>query len=235
MEMQRRDMLKGLLASGAVVTAATVALSEGAKADTFAQKRKVTLLVSDINIAGSFTTGIKAAKREGVSLNRQTMDKNIFFDPKALSQTIATLKGHSVVGLMSDTDFILFNEMLRDAGSQVLCVGQHVWGGSSRYDCSHEFVSGSQSRGIGAALSDALSHGSIPHAITESPLGLEKPTKEVMTCIRSEGHWAAMLGQAMGRIVSGDWQVGPVWSVDRPGGSSAGQRRQSAVSFAAII
>lgn len=237
MKMQRRDILKGILASGAVATAATVALSESAKADTFAQKRKVTLLVSDTDIASSFGIGVEAeaAKREGVSLNHQTMDKNIFFDPKALSQIIADLKGHNVVGLMSDTDFILFHEMLRDAGSQLLCVGQHVWGGSSRYDCSHEFVSGPQSQGIGAALSDGLSHDAIPHAITESSLGLEKPEKEVMTCIRREGHWATMLGQAMGRIVLGDWQAGPVWSVDRPRGSSVGQCRQSAVSFAVII
>jgi hypothetical protein len=235
MEIQRRDFLKGFLASGAVAATATAGISDSAKAAMSAEKRKVTLLLSDSSLEKRFSVGVKSSKIEAISFDLHKMSKETLSDPKAISQTIAKLKGRSVMGLMGDSDFILFQEMVRDAGGQMLCVGQHVWGGSAQYDCRHEFVSGPQSQGIGSALSDTLSRGAVPHSITETTVGTTNKATGKIAHLGSEKDWVGSLGQALGQVASGEWQSGPVWSVDRPSHSSEQQARQSIVSFVAVI
>jgi len=235
MEIQRRDFLKGFLASGAVAATATTALSESAKAAMSAEKRKVTLLLSNSDLDDQFSIGVKKSEMKAQAFDLHKLRREELSDPKAISQAINKLKGRSVVGLMGDADFILFQEMVRDAGGQMLCVGQHVWGGASLYDCRHEFVSGPQSQGIGSALSDALSQRDIPHSITEASVDTAEKATGKLVRLSNEKDWVGSLGQALGRVASGDWQSGPVWSVDRPSHSSRQQTRQSTVSFVAVI
>ena len=179
MDIDRRSLMKGLLAGGAL-------LALGTPSWTFAERptgsaKRCLLFLGDSAVDDAFATGVRAACAEiGYDgLRTVKVDGGLLSDPDRLVLLLEQSGGARWIAVMDDASAAVFQEMARTAGGRLLSVGSHVSGSDSR-PSRHAWLAASPARGAGGFLAAQLVVGARESiAITESFLGESSAASEL--------------------------------------------------------
>lgn len=154
-------------------------------------------------------TSLKAAGMEAARITTRTLSgKMSWQDWQSLT---AMAPGTVLVGMVSEAEFILVNELFRENGARVLSQGVHQAASASH--SRHAFTTTDASAGLGAVfaqwLKQAQQHALVQETSTrKATLSLKRP--EVTNAQSSD--WFEMLGSALGQVALGRWEPGKVES-----------------------
>jgi len=157
-------------------------------------------------------------------------------DPAALGELaprLTALKGAQIVGLLDEARHTVVAEILRDLGAKVICTGWHSMAAGTGYDSTHLLVTAPRARGIGTALAGGLTSAEQGFMVHETAFGADQPLGGTSPRLGSDGNWAGMMGEALGRIAIGNWSPGSADRYRRVGVERNATNNQGLVSFAA--
>lgn len=167
MEIDRRSLMKGLLAGGAL-------LALGTPSWTFADQparnvRRCLLFLDDHNADDRFADGVRAACAEIGYAGLETAQVNggLLSDPGRLVLLLEQTKGARWIAVMDDASAAVFQELARAAGGRLLSVGSHVSESDGR-PSRHAWLVASPAQGAGGFLAAQLGGAGESFAITES-------------------------------------------------------------------
>ncbi len=118
---------------------------------------------------------------------------------------VSPVEGVVFVGMVSEADFILVNECIREKGLRLLCRGTHVVGDAAH--SRHAFTTTASSAGIGAAFDQSLKQP-YQHAYVQE-VAMHKAAFPFPAACRIEtpdGNWSELLGHALGQVALGHWE-----------------------------
>lgn len=158
MTVQRRSILKGMLAGSALAAFGIPKLSFAATKRT--ETRELVLVGSGDGFASGVRSVVDAPVVELGS---------VLPDVAATRRLFETQQGKRLVGLMSSAAYALFSELARDAGASQVFEGRHAIAddGASR----HALNSVAGFHGSAEALAAGLAASGAAFAISEVPLG----------------------------------------------------------------
>ncbi len=151
--------------------------------------------------------------------------------PGALGEFLAAHKGRTLVGLVSGSDFAIFQGTLREWGARFLAVGQH-----SRH---HRFLTVPESRGVGGLLADGLARHRTGFRVIETsldgplrvrPAGLYSAPRQ-FDAVSGGDDWASLTGALLARLAVGAWQPGTAGTFEGADGAPRGAVSPGLVSF----
>ncbi|MCX7169894.1 MAG: hypothetical protein NTY41_06245, partial [Proteobacteria bacterium] len=116
MTVQRRSILKSMLAAGSIAAFGIPRISFGANLNTGPHEL---VLITSGNSAGFASAVRAAAAASEISLGHGLPDI------AAVGKLFETQRGKRLVGLMSDAAYVLFSEVARDAGARQVFEGHH--------------------------------------------------------------------------------------------------------------
>ncbi len=180
MEIDRRNLMKGLLAGGALLALGT---PSWAFADEPAKKAKRCLLfLGGANVDGRFANGVRAACAETGYDGLETMkvDGGLLSDPGKLVALLEQTKGARWIAVMDDASAAVFQELARTAGGRLLSVGSHASAKDDPCPLRHTWLAASSAQSAGGVLASRLIGAGESFLITESFLegssAASKPT-----------------------------------------------------------
>lgn len=162
MRPQRRALLQGILACGAI---ASVGLPRLSLARSPAPPACRVVLAS----CGGSDTGFATAAADLVAA-RHRLGAGPLPDPAACRRLFDTCRGMRLIGLMEDAAYRVFAELARDSGVRLVCEGQHVCSADGRLS-RHIFNAAIGFHGASEDLAAALTRADAAFAIAEAPLG----------------------------------------------------------------
>ncbi|MGA6827509.1 twin-arginine translocation signal domain-containing protein [Nitrospira sp. NS4] len=167
MEIDRRSLMKGLLAGGALLALGT---PPWAFADSPTRKpRRCLLFLGGNNVDDLFEKGVRAACVEMGYDGLQTVKVNggLLSDPGKMATLLEQSGGARWIAVMDDASAAVFQELARTTGGRLLSVGSHVSGSEGR-PSRHVWLAASPAQGAGGLLAAQLSGARESFAITES-------------------------------------------------------------------
>lgn len=165
MKPERRALLKGMMAGGAIAAVGLPKLSFARGRPTPAARE--VLMVSCGGTDAAFADGAAAGAGP---LARHSVGGGVLPDPNAVRALFATCRGKRLVGLMDDGAYVLFSEMARDAGVRLVFEGQHGASADGRAS-RHAFSAAAGFHGTSESLAAALAGSDAAFAIAETPVG----------------------------------------------------------------
>jgi hypothetical protein len=164
MKIPRRNILKGMLAGGALAAYGIPQFSfAGGSNAAPVEPRDIVLLA----------TGNAALFRQGVVRTGAVVDEHFISDGlpdvRALRALLSSLRGKRLVGLLPDSAYALLAELARDAGVTQMIEGRHSIGADGR-TARHALHSVAGFHGAAESLAADLVHEDAGFAITEVPL-----------------------------------------------------------------
>ncbi len=178
MDIDRRSLMKGLLAGGAL-------LALGTPAWTFADQpvRKATrylLFLGDSTVDDQFADGVRAACAEiGYDgLEKVRVNGGLLSDPDKLVASFTRTSGVRWIAVMDDASAAVFQELARAAGGRLLSVGSHV-SGSDGHPSRHAWLAASPAEGPGGFLAAQFCGARESCSITESFLSEASDSSEL--------------------------------------------------------
>ncbi len=176
MEVDRRTLMKGMLASGAL-------LALGLPSWTFANQsprrpRQCALILSGISADTAFARGGQSAcasmAYEG--FRPLQLKGGLLTGTDEMDALLAHCSGSRIIAILDDASAVIFLELARAAGVRMLSMGSH--GGSTGTACHirHDFASSSHDSSVGGLLASQLLQNEDAFVITEHFLG---PQQEV--------------------------------------------------------
>lgn len=180
MEIDRRNLMKGLLAGGAL-------LALGTPSWTFAEEpnrtaKRCRLFLGGANVDGRFANGVRVACQEVRYDGLETMKVNggLLSDPGKLVSLFEQSKGARWIAVMDDASAAVFQELARTAGARLLSVGAHASVKDDACPLRHTWLAASPAQGAGAVLASRLIDAGESFSIIESFLdgssAASKPT-----------------------------------------------------------
>ncbi|HLZ32705.1 MAG TPA: twin-arginine translocation signal domain-containing protein [Nitrospira sp.] len=167
MDIDRRSLMKGLLAGGAL-------LALGTPSWTFADQparnvRRCLLFLGDNNVDDQFADGVRAACAEIGYDELETAQVNggLLSDPDKLVSLLEQTKGVRWIAVMDDVSAAVFQELARAAGGRLLSVGSHVSGRDGR-PSRHAWLAASAAQGVGGLFAAQVVRTGVSCSITES-------------------------------------------------------------------
>ncbi|MBI5430197.1 MAG: hypothetical protein HY938_07045 [Nitrosomonadales bacterium] len=194
MKVQRRSILKGMLAASSMAAFGLPKISFGANLNTGPYDL---VLISGIGKAG-FAAGVR-----GTTAATEMSLGNGLPDLAATAKLFEAQRGKRLVGLMSDAAYVLFSEVARDAGVRQLFEGRHSVAADGGTRHSLNSVTGFQ--GSAEPLAAGLAQSGAAFAISEVQLGTEGLTTLALRGGDWSGHGFASFH------VSGDVDHAPLW------------------------
>jgi len=176
MKVQRRSILKGMLAAGSIAAFGAPRISFGANLNTGPQEF---VLITGGNSA-AFAAGVRA-----VAATNEIALGNGLPDIAAARQLFDAQRGKRLVGMMADGAYVLFSELARDAGVRQVFEGRHSVAADGGTRHSLHSVTGFQ--GSAEPLAAGLAQSAAAFAISEVPLGTEGLTALALR----GGDWSA--------------------------------------------
>lgn len=156
MDIDRRNLMKGLLAGGAL-------LALGTPAWTFAEEpnrtaKRCLLFLGDNYVDERFANGVRAACQEvGYDgLETRQVDGGLLSDPGKLVSLLEQTKGARWVAVMDDASAAVFQELGRTAGGRLLSVGSHASAKDDACPLRHTWLAASSAQGAGGVLATRL-------------------------------------------------------------------------------
>jgi hypothetical protein len=151
-------------------------------------------------------------------------------------QTLTAMApGTMLVGMVSEAEFILVNELFREKGARVLSQGNHQVGNAAQ--TRHAFTTTDASAGLGGVFAQWLKQGR-QHALVQET-STRKSTLAHQRSGKSdakEADWCELLGRAMGQVALGRWEPGKIESRVLVGSGDAFRvPRAGFVSFVASV
>jgi hypothetical protein len=179
MDIDRRSLMKGLLAGGAL-------LALGTPSWTFADQpirkpKRCLLFLGDSAVDDALANGVSAACVEIGYDGLETAQVNggLLSDPDKLVSLFERTKGARWIAVMDDASAAVFQELARTAGGRLLSVGSHV-SGSDGCPSRHAWLAASSAQGAGGFLAAQLGGAREGFSITESFLS-EAPAASELT------------------------------------------------------
>jgi hypothetical protein len=168
MDIDRRSLMKGLLAGGAL-------LALGTPSWTFADQsarnaKRCMLFLGDDTVDDLFANGVRAACAEmGYDgLRTVKMDGGILSDPDRLVMLLEQSGRARWIAVMDDASAAVFQELARTAGGQLLSVGSHVRVNDDACPLRHAWLTASPAQGVGGFLAAQVVRTGVSVSITES-------------------------------------------------------------------
>jgi hypothetical protein len=178
MEIDRRNLMKGLLAGGAL-------LALGTPSWTFAEEparkaKRCLLFLGDSNVDDRFANGVRAACAETGYDGLETMkvDGGLLSDPGTLVSLLEQTKGARWIAVMDDASAAVFQELARTAGGRLRSVGSHASVNDQACSLRHTWLTASSAQGVGGLLASRLIAARESVSITESFLNESSSTSK---------------------------------------------------------
>lgn len=168
MDIDRRNLMKGLLAGGALLALGTPSWTF---ADEPARKAKRCLLfLGDNNVDGLFANGVHTACAETGYDGLETLQVNggLLSDPDKLVSLLEQTSGARWIAVMDDASAAVFQELARTAGGRLLSVGSHASVNDHACSLRHVWLAASSAQGVGGFLASQLIDARESFSITEN-------------------------------------------------------------------
>jgi hypothetical protein len=168
MEIDRRSLMKGLLAGGAL-------LALGTPPWTFADQpvrkaKRCLLFLGDSGVDQAFEKGVRAACAEmGYDgLETVKVGGGLLSDPDKLISLLEQTNGARWVAVMDDASAAVFQELARTAGGRLLSIGSHASVNDNTDHLRHVWLTASPTQGVGGLLAAQAVRSGVSFSITES-------------------------------------------------------------------
>ena len=147
----------------------------------------------------------------------------------------AMAPGTMLVGMVSEAEFVLVNELFREKGARILSQGTHMAGDATQ--SRHLFTTTDASAGLGRRfaqwLSQAQQHALIQETSTRKGAIALSGGKKAEAL---DGDWSEMLGHALAKVAVGRWEPGKIETRIQVGkGDAFTTPRAGYVSFVASV
>ncbi len=189
MEIDRRSLLKGLLASGALLALRGPSWTF---AEPASRRAGLCLLLSgDRDADRAFAAGVRGACVELGTSEPHIVELSggLLANADQVIESLDRLRGRRWVAAMDDGSAAVFQELARTAGGRLLSVGSHVSVGDETSPVRHTWLTASAAQGIGGLLATQLAGAQMSFAITERFLGPPQSMNEV-TSWRAPGFFS---------------------------------------------
>ena len=184
MEIDRRSLMKGMLAGGALLALGT---PSWAFADSPARRPKqCVLLLGDTSADALFTSGARAACAGMTDERLQTvkLKGGLLAGTDRVAKLLEESRGARWIAVMDDASSIIFLELARTAGARLVSMGTHACSRDSSCPLRHVWATTSPAHGVGGLLASQYIQGQGSFSITET--FLQDPVEE-----RSLTSWSA--------------------------------------------
>jgi len=168
MEIDRRSLMKGLLAGGAL-------LALGTPSWTFADQptrnaKRCLLFLGDGTVNDAFAAGVRAACMETGydGLQSIKVTGGLLSNPDRMVELFEQSGGARWIAVMDDASAAVFQELARTAGGLLLSVGSHASVNDHACSLRHTWLVASPAQGIGGFLASRLIGARESFSITES-------------------------------------------------------------------
>lgn len=171
MEIDRRSLLKGLLAGGALLALRAPSWTFAAQSSRRAER--CLLLSGDSDADRAFAAGVRAACLEMEAAEPQMLKPSggLLANPDQLIEWLDRFRGMRWIAAMDDGSAAVFQELARTAGGRLLSVGSHVSVGDDTSPVRHAWITASAAQGMGGLLATQLAGAPMSFTITERFLG----------------------------------------------------------------
>ena len=168
MEIDRRSLMKGLLASGAL-------LALGTPLWTFAgsparKPNHCVLLLGGTSVDEMFENGARAAcvgmTDEGLQTERLKSGQLASTD--GMSTLLEQSRGARWIGVMDDASAVIFLELARTASVRLLSMGTHAYSRDSACPLRHSWATTSSTHSVGGVLASQFIQRQGSFSITET-------------------------------------------------------------------
>ncbi|HEX7767047.1 MAG TPA: hypothetical protein VF443_10055 [Nitrospira sp.] len=179
MEIDRRSLMKGLLAGGAL-------LALGTPSWTFADQpvrkaKRCLLFLGDSGVDQAFEKGVRGACAEvgydGLEMLR--VNGGLLSDPGKMATLLEQSGGTRWIAVMDDASAAVFQELARTAGGRFLSIGSHASVNDNTGHLRHVWLAASPAQGVGGLLASRLIGARESFAITESFLDESSATSKL--------------------------------------------------------
>lgn len=168
MEIDRRSLMKGLLAGGALLALGT---SPWAFADPpIRNSRRCLLFLGDSAMDDAFEKGVRAACGEMKYHGLQTVKVNggLLSDPGQVAGLLEQSRGARWIAVMDDASAAVFQELARSAGGRLLSVGSHASVNDEVCPIRHVWLAASPAQSAGGLLAAQFIEQGAGFSITEN-------------------------------------------------------------------
>ncbi|QPD05543.1 MAG: hypothetical protein Nkreftii_003317 [Candidatus Nitrospira kreftii] len=170
MEVDRRSLMKGMLASGAL-------LALGVPPWTFADQparrpQRCMLVLGGTPADEAFAHGTQAASAAMMSEGCRTvhLKGGLLTGMNEMVNLLHHSRGVRMIVILDDASAVIFLELVRSAGVRMLSLGTHACSTDSPWPIRHDLVSTSQDHSAGGLLASQLIPGQGSFSIMESYL-----------------------------------------------------------------
>ena len=168
MEIDRRSLMKGLLAGGAL-------LALGTPSWTFADQptrnaRRCLLFLGDSGVDQAFEKGVREACAETGYDGLQTVKVTggLLSNPDRMVELFEQSGEARWIAVMDDASAAVFQELARTAGGRLLSVGSHASVNDHACSLRHTWLVASSAQGVGGLLAAQAVRSGVSFSITES-------------------------------------------------------------------
>lgn len=165
MEVDRRSLMKGMLASGALLA---LGVPSWALIDQPLRRPKHCMLVlSGASADETFARGAQAACAAMTHEGFRTvhLKSGLFTGTDQMVNLLDQSRGTRMIAILDDASAVIFLELARPAGVRMLSMGTHAC--SIDGACRHDLASTSQEHSAGGLLASQLIHQQSSFSITE--------------------------------------------------------------------
>ena len=168
MEVDRRSLMKGMLASGALLA---LGLPSWAFANQSPQRpRQCTLILTGTSADEAFARGTQSACAS-IAYDRfvtHQLKGGVLTGTDEVAYLLAHASGGRIIAILDDASAVIFLELARPAGVRMLSMGTHACSIHGACHIRHELASSSQDHSAGGVLASQLIHQRSTFSITES-------------------------------------------------------------------
>src|SRR6185295_13371471 len=178
MEIDRRSLMKGMLASGALLA---LGPPPWIFADSPARRPKhCVLLLGGADADDVFAYGARAAcAGRTYDLQTVTLKGGLLAGTDRVSKLLEQSRGARLIAVMDDASSVVFLELVRTAGVRLLSMGTHACSSDSSYPLRHAWATTSLAHSAGGllALHSIQRQGSfsITESFLQEPLDVRAP------------------------------------------------------------
>jgi hypothetical protein len=170
MEVDRRSLMKGMLASGALLA---LGLPSWALANPFPQRpRQCTLILTGTSADQAFARGTQAACASMAYEGFRTLQlkRGLLTGTDEMVNLLDHSRGTRIIAILDDASAVVFVELVRLAAGRLLLMGSHTCSTHRACHIRHDLASTAHDYSPGGLLASRLILGPRSFSITESYL-----------------------------------------------------------------
>jgi hypothetical protein len=168
MSIDRRSLMKGMLAGGALLALGTPPWAFAGS--PVRRPKHCALLLGGTDADDVFERGARAActgmNYDG--LQTVTLKRELLTDPGAMVELLEQSKGSRWIAVMDDASAAVFQELVRDFEGRLLSIGSHACSGDGACPLRHVWLTASPAQSVAGLLASQLIGGRGSFAVTET-------------------------------------------------------------------